>query len=82
MTDDDRHIFLDTIGQMAERFDDEIFAHVFMDNTFICYVAHKEQIYPEACSGLAPPIRTGFIQTIIRKKMSQEPIVQRRVKSL
>ncbi len=32
MTDDDRYLFLDTIGQMSERFDNEIFAYVLMDN--------------------------------------------------
>jgi len=32
LTDDDRHLFLDTIGQMSERFDTEIFAYVLMGN--------------------------------------------------
>ena len=34
LTDDDRHLFLDTIGQMSERFDTEIFAYVLMDNHY------------------------------------------------
>ena len=34
VADDDRHLFLDTIGQMAERFDCEIFAYVLMDNHY------------------------------------------------
>jgi hypothetical protein len=29
---DDRYLFLDTIGQMAERFDNNIPAYVLMDN--------------------------------------------------
>ena len=32
VTDDDRYLFLDTIGQMSERFDKDIFAYVLMDN--------------------------------------------------
>ena len=34
VTDDDRHLFLDTIGQMTVRFDCEIFAYVLMDNHY------------------------------------------------
>jgi hypothetical protein len=31
VTDDDRYLFLDTIGQMSERFDIDIFAYALMD---------------------------------------------------
>ena len=34
VTDDDRYLFLDTIGQMSERFDTDIFAYVMMDNHY------------------------------------------------
>jgi REP element-mobilizing transposase RayT len=34
ITDDDRFLFLDTIGQMSERFDIDIFAYVLMDNHY------------------------------------------------
>ncbi len=34
ITDDDRHLFLDTIGQMSERFENDIFAYVLMDNHY------------------------------------------------
>ena len=34
VTDDDRYLFLDTIGQMSERFDNDIFAYVLMDNHY------------------------------------------------
>ena len=34
VTDDDRRQFLDTIGQMSERFDNRIFAYVLMDNHY------------------------------------------------
>jgi len=34
LIDDDRYLFLDTIGQMSERFDNEIFAYVLMDNHY------------------------------------------------
>jgi len=34
VTDDDRYLFLDTIGQMAKRFDNDIFAYVLMDNHY------------------------------------------------
>lgn len=34
VTDDDRYLFLDTIGQMSERFDTDIFAYVLMDNHY------------------------------------------------
>jgi hypothetical protein len=32
VTDDDRYVFLDTLGQMSERFDTDIFAYVLMSN--------------------------------------------------
>jgi hypothetical protein len=34
VTDDDRYLFLDTIGEMAKRFDCDIFAYVLMDNHY------------------------------------------------
>jgi REP element-mobilizing transposase RayT len=34
VTDDDRRMFLDTIGQMSERFESRIFAYVLMDNHY------------------------------------------------
>jgi REP element-mobilizing transposase RayT len=34
VSDDDRYLFLDTIGQMSERFDNEIFAYVLMSNHY------------------------------------------------
>jgi len=34
LSDDDQHLFLDTIGQMSERFDNDIFAYVLMDNHY------------------------------------------------
>ena len=42
LTDDDRHLFLDTIGQISERFDTEIFAYVLMDNHYLCKALHKK----------------------------------------
>ena len=34
VSDDDRYLFLDTIGQMSERFDNDIFAYVLMSNHY------------------------------------------------
>jgi REP-associated tyrosine transposase len=34
VTDDDRRMFLDSIGQMSERFDNRIFTYVLMDNHY------------------------------------------------
>jgi REP element-mobilizing transposase RayT len=34
VTDDDRYLFLDTVGQMSERFDIDVFAFVLMDNHY------------------------------------------------
>ena len=34
LTDDDRYLFLDSIGQMSERFDTDIFAYVLMSNHY------------------------------------------------
>jgi REP element-mobilizing transposase RayT len=34
VTDDDRYLFLDTIGQMSERLDIDIYAYVLMDNHY------------------------------------------------
>jgi hypothetical protein len=61
VTDDDRYLFLDTIGQMSERFDNDIFAYVLMDNIITCCFAHQKQIYPEACNGWVPPIHADLI---------------------
>jgi hypothetical protein len=60
VTDDDRYLFLDTIGQMSERFDNDIFAYVLMDIIIYCF-AHQKQIYQEACNGWVPPIHAGLI---------------------
>jgi len=61
VTDDDRYLFLDTIGQMSDRFDNDIFAYVLMDNIIIYCFAHQKQIYPEACNGWVLPTRAGLI---------------------
>ena len=42
VNDDDRYLFLDTIGQMAKRFDIDIFAYVLMDNHYLFAAAHPE----------------------------------------
>ena len=34
VTNDDRYLFLDTIGQMSKRFDNDIFAYVLMNNHY------------------------------------------------
>ena len=34
VTDADRYLFLDTIGRMSERFDNDIFARVLVDNHY------------------------------------------------
>ena len=34
ITDDDRYLFLDTIGQMSERFDIDIFTYVLIDSHY------------------------------------------------
>ena len=34
VTDDDRYLFLDTLGQMSERYDIDIFVYVLMDNHY------------------------------------------------
>jgi REP element-mobilizing transposase RayT len=34
LSDDDRYLFLDTIGQMSERFDNDIYAYVLMDSHY------------------------------------------------
>ena len=39
--DDDRNLFLNTVGEMGERFEIEIFAYVLMDNHYLCRALHK-----------------------------------------
>ena len=39
--DDDRKLFLDTAGEMGERFEIDLFAYVLMDNHFLCGAPHK-----------------------------------------
>ena len=34
VSDDDRYLFLDTLGQMSERYETDIFAFVLMDNHY------------------------------------------------
>ena len=34
VTDDDRYLFLDTLGQMSERYDIDVFVYVLMDNHY------------------------------------------------
>jgi REP element-mobilizing transposase RayT len=53
VTDDDRHLFLDTIGQMSERFDNDIFAYVLMDNhaSFVASHTNSKFIQKHAMVG-------------------------------
>jgi len=44
LTDDDRYLFLDTIGQMSEQFESDIFAYVLMDNHYHYFKSQLEAI--------------------------------------
>ncbi len=41
VTEEDRKLFLNTVGEMGERFEIDIFAYVLMDNHFLCRALHK-----------------------------------------
>jgi hypothetical protein len=65
INDDDRKLFLATAGEMAERFEIDLFAYFLLDNHYLCEASHNtitcyfepiEQTCPEACNGLGPPI--------------------------
>ena len=47
VTDDDRNLSLDTIGQVTERFDNDIFAYVLMDNSDFIELLTQESIFSE-----------------------------------
>ncbi len=40
--DKDRNLFLDTVGEMSQRFEVDICAYVLMDNHFLCGAPHKK----------------------------------------
>lgn len=61
ISEDDRKLFLATLGEMGERFEIDIFCYVLLDSTIIFYFEPIEQICAEACSGLAPPIPEDLI---------------------
>ena len=71
VTDDDRHLFLDTIGQMSERFDNDIFANVLMDTIIIGFIYGSKKFVNR--------IKNRYI---IRKKMALEQNFHRRVKAI
>ena len=56
VTDEDRTLFLNTVGEVSERFEIDIYAYVLMD-IIICSFVPIEQTCAGACSGLAPPTR-------------------------
>ena len=39
--DKDRNLFLDTVGEMSQRFEVDICAYVLMDNHYLCRALHK-----------------------------------------
>jgi putative transposase len=40
-TEEDRKLFLNTVGEMGERFEIAIFAYVLMDNHILCEAPHN-----------------------------------------
>ena len=52
-TDDrDRLLFIDLIGEMAVRFEIDVYAWVLMGNHYHLLLKTNRPIYPKACSGL------------------------------
>ena len=39
--DKDRNFFLNTVGEMSQRFEVDICAYVLMDNHYLCEASHK-----------------------------------------
>ncbi len=39
---EDRVLFLDTLGDMSDRFDIDVYAYVLMDNHYLCEASHKK----------------------------------------
>jgi hypothetical protein len=44
LTDDDRYLFLDTIGQMSERFDNDIFVYVYGSKKFVKRIKNRYMV--------------------------------------
>ena len=47
--DDDRKLFLATAGEMAERFEIDLFVYVLMDNHFLCEASHNTSTFWSRC---------------------------------
>ena len=63
--DDDRRQFLDTVGEMSERFAVDVFAYVLMDNHYHLLLKTRRAIYQRRCNGLAPRTRDALITATI-----------------
>ena len=57
-TEEDRKLFLNTVGEMGERFEVDIFAYVLMDNHYHLLFRTNRANLCRSCSGLAPPTRS------------------------
>jgi REP element-mobilizing transposase RayT len=68
ITDEDRYLILDTIGQMSERFEMDIFTYVLMDN-------HYHLLLRTAKANLSRSMQW----LDIRKKLALEPKFQKRM---
>ena len=64
MDDRDRLLFIDLIGEMAVRFEIDVYAWVLMGNIIIYCLKQTGPIYPKACSGLVQITPANTISTI------------------
>ncbi len=75
VTDDDRYLFLDTIGQMSERFDNDIFVYVLMDNHYHLLLRTPKANLSRSMQWLGTTYTRRFnlkTDTSIRKKVALE----------
>jgi REP element-mobilizing transposase RayT len=52
---DDRLLFLETLGEMSERFEIDIFAYVLMDNHYHLLFRTNRANLSKKCNGSGPP---------------------------
>ena len=62
--DKDRNLFLDTVGEMSQRFEVDICAYVLMDNHYHLLFRTRRAICLKACNGWEPLTRNDSTYAI------------------
>ena len=63
--DKDRLLFIDTVGEVSDRFDVDVFAFVLCQTTITSFCEPTRQIRPRLCNGLGLPILEDSIPATV-----------------